>query len=381
MCQSGGVRVATFNLLHGVPLRDHADEPEAPSPSGWRVPAGSLAVPADADLLAGPLADEIPEVAGIAPTERPVWSPEVADPAELLRAVEELLADGPIDVIALQEVDRYQSRTAGVDQAALVADAIGAKYWRFVPSVRGTPGIASEGASWVPATEADDLLEDEVDPESPASTATPASAKSGTTGTKASTSGRKAGTSNSRANGPKAGPAGGPRYGIALISRYPVHSWRVKRFPPAPVSLPLLAPNAKGRPRAVRVPDEPRSAVSAVIELPHTDVTIATAHLTFVPGYNTRQLNELRSFLAGQPRPMVLLGDFNTPGGIPGLVTGWHQVARTPTYPVGRPRVQFDHILADGWEPKAVAHARDSAHAVPLPVSDHCALVAEFPDE
>jgi endonuclease/exonuclease/phosphatase family metal-dependent hydrolase len=141
-----------------------------------------------------------------------------------------------------------------------------------------------------------------------------------------------------------------------------------------------MAPTPTGRPKAVKVPDEPRTAISAVVSLPHADVTVATAHLTFVPGYNTRQLTELRSFLGGSPRPMVLLGDFNTPGGIPGLVTGWTQVARMPTYPVAKPRVQFDHIMADGWTEEALAEARASARAIPLPVSDHCALLAEFPE-
>jgi endonuclease/exonuclease/phosphatase family metal-dependent hydrolase len=152
------------------------------------------------------------------------------------------------------------------------------------------------------------------------------------------------------------------------------------RFPPAPVSLPLMAPTTSGRPRAVRVPDEPRSVVSAVVEAPGADITVATAHLSFVPGVNTRQLGEVRAFLAGQPRPMVMMGDFNTPGGVPGLVTGWHQVARTPTYPVFRPRVQFDHIMADGWNSEALQHARAAAVAMPLAVSDHCALVTEFPE-
>ena len=152
------------------------------------------------------------------------------------------------------------------------------------------------------------------------------------------------------------------------------------RYPPAPVSMPLLAPSAEGRPKAIRVPDEPRSAVAGIIELPYADVTVATAHLSFVPGVNTKQLNGLRAFVAGMPRPMILMGDFNTPGGIPGLVTGWDQVARVPTYPVMKPRVQFDHVMADGWTAEALDHARASARAVPLPVSDHCALIADFPD-
>ena len=98
-------------------------------------------------------------------------------------------------------------------------------------------------------------------------------------------------------------------------------------------------------------------------------MTIATAHLSFVPGVNTKQLNGLRAFVAGMPRPMILLGDFNTPGGIPGLVTGWDQVARVPTYPVMKPRVQFDHIMADGWT------AMLSSRRVPPPGPSRCPSV------
>ena len=324
------MRVATYNLLHGVPLRDRA---AAHSKEGRAASAANAA----AEQAASDAAHD-----GVAPTERHVWSPEVSDPADLVRSIEELMESGPIDVIALQEVDRAQDRTAGVDQARLVAETIGAKYWRFVPSVRGTPGIASEGAAWVPATDDDDLPSDESEPEEPTES--------------------------------------GPRYGIALISRYPVRGWRVMRYPPAPVSMPLLAPTEGGRPKAIRVPDEPRAAVAGIVELPYADVTVATAHLSFVPGVNTKQLNGLRAFVAGMPRPMILLGDFNTPGGIPGLVTGWDQVARVPTYPVMKPRVQFDHIMADGWTADALEQARASARAVPLPVSDHCALIADFPE-
>ncbi len=346
VCKSVPVRVATLNLLPGVPLRDRVRRPAAsggidaagaandPGPSGRGPNTPDDAAPADTGEAHGPHH-------GVDPMERHIWSPDVSDPTDLLRAVAELEQDGPLDVLALQEVDRHQPRTGMLDQAGVVAEQLGARWWRFVPSVHGTPGIASEGASWVPATAADDLPEDQGEP-------------------------------------PRVTDMG-PRYGVALLSRWPVRRWRVKRFPPAPVSLPLIAPTT-GRPKAVRVPDEPRSAVAAIIEIPHADITVATAHLTFVPGYNTRQLAELRAFLAGMPRPLVLLGDFNLPGGIPGLVTGWQQIVRVPTYPVARPRVQFDHILADGWAPDAVALARASARAMPVAVSDHCAVLADFPD-
>ncbi len=357
------MRVATFNLLHGVPLRDRvrrtgagagAPHGDHGTPAVPGEESATEAVPPEAGPGSGPGATGTGEAAddvaggaehgahhGVDPTERHIWSPDVTDPSDMRRAMEELEQAGPVDILALQEVDRHQVRSGGMDQAGMFAYHMGARWWRFVPSVHGTPGIASEGASWVPATADDDLPEDQGEPEQVTDI--------------------------------------GPRYGVALISRWPVRAWRVKRFPPAPVSLPLMAPTA-GRPKAVRVPDEPRSAVAAIVEAPYADITVATAHLTFVPGYNTKQLTELRAFLAGMPRPLILLGDFNLPGGIPGLVTGWQQVARVPTYPVARPRVQFDHILADGWAPAALEAARESVRAMPLAVSDHCAVTAEFPN-
>ena len=45
-----------------------------------------------------------------------------------------------------------------------------------------------------------------------------------------------------------------------------------------------------------------------------------------------------------------------------------------PTYPAWQPRVQLDHALAReaGWTPTTV-------EAVPLELSDHCALVIDTP--
>ncbi|HEV3402408.1 MAG TPA: endonuclease/exonuclease/phosphatase family protein, partial [Acidimicrobiales bacterium] len=37
------------------------------------------------------------------------------------------------DVLALQEVDKGQPRSGGVDQAAVVAERMGAAAWRFEP--------------------------------------------------------------------------------------------------------------------------------------------------------------------------------------------------------------------------------------------------------
>ena len=161
----------------------------------------------------------------------------------------------------------------------------------------------------------------------------------------------------------------GPTYGVGLVSRFPVLSFQVRRFGPAPIGLPLLVPGRRG---LTLVPDEPRLALAAVIEGPAGPVTVLTAHLSFVPGWNVRQLRAIARWARSMPAPRFLVGDFNLPGAVPRLVTGWTQLARVPTYPSWRPRVQLDHVLAD--RPTAV----DASQALRLQVSDHCALAVDL---
>src|SRR5687767_6594863 len=129
---SGELRIATFNMLHGRSL-DHLQVEEA-------------------DLRAAAAAIDA-------------------------------------DVVGLQEVDRLQDRSSSLDQTAVVADALGAGHWRFVPALHGTPGGAP---AWTTATEDDGALTQ------------------------------------------------GPTYGVALVSRLPVREWHVRRFGPAPVAMPLM---------------------------------------------------------------------------------------------------------------------------------------------
>jgi endonuclease/exonuclease/phosphatase family metal-dependent hydrolase len=164
-------------------------------------------------------------------------------------------------------------------------------------------------------------------------------------------------------------------YGVGLVSRLPVLEWRTTRFAPAPWSLPLMIP-AEPRPQFIRVPDEPRAAIAAVVEGTHGPFTVATVHLSFVPGYNIRQLRALKRWLVDLPRPLVLLGDFNLPGRLPSRVTGWTPLLRERTYPVMRPRVQLDHVLADGLSPAQLAGAVSEVHL--LPVSDHAAVTVDL---
>ena len=228
-----------------------------------------------------------------------------------------------VDVLGLQEVDAAQPRSDSADQTAVAADALGAASWRFVPTVSGTPGPQ---ADFRPST-AEDVA---------------AAAR---------------------------GDYAQPLYGVGLVTRHPVREWHHLMMHAARMTMPLLVPG-NPKPRMLRVPDEPRAAVAAVLDLP-TPITVATVHLSFVPVFNIRQLRQVRDWLAGLPRPLILMGDFNIPGRIPGRVTGWHEAELGATYPVFKPRIQFDHILSDGIRPQ-------SAAVRPLPVSDHCAVTASF---
>ena len=234
-------------------------------------------------------------------------------------------AELDVDVVGLQEVDRGQMRSGGVDQTAVVAEEMGAAWHRFVPALHGTPG-----GSWTAADGDGD-------------------SHRGTDGD------------------------AGPAYGVGLVSRLPVTSWAVKRFGPAPVGLPLMVPGSRG---LTMVRDEPRLALAAVIDTANGPLTVVTAHLSFVPGWNVRQLRAISRWVAAMPGPHVLLGDFNLPGALPRLISSWTQAARIPTYPSWKPRVQLDHVLTHGMPDSGPA---PTARALRLAVSDHCALVVELP--
>jgi endonuclease/exonuclease/phosphatase family metal-dependent hydrolase len=241
-----------------------------------------------------------------------------AEPELLAAAAREL----DPDVLALQEVDRGQPRSGGVDQVAVVADAVGATWYHFVPTVLGTPGPRGWRGS--------------------------------------------AGS----------GDASGPAYGIALVSRLPVTGAWVRQFAAAPGRLPLLVPDPRGRPRFALVPDEPRAALAVVVVGPNGPFTVVATHLSFVPGFNVYQLRTITRWAAGWPRPRFLLGDLNLPGRVPALVSGWRSLVHAATYPSYAPRVQLDHVLADGYDARPDARvAVAGAHR--LRVSDHCALTAD----
>jgi endonuclease/exonuclease/phosphatase family metal-dependent hydrolase len=239
-----------------------------------------------------------------------------SDPALLATALRDLHAD----VLALQEVDRDQPRSGGQDQAALAAAAMGCASgnWRFAATLNGTPA-----GVWSPAPP------DE----------------------------------------------GGTAYGIALLSRLPVREWAEIRLAPAPIRSPVPAGAPDGRKRILLLQDEPRVAIVAVLETATGPLSVVGTHLSFVPGWNVRQLRQLQRQLRPFPRPLVLAGDLNITGSMPALVTGWRPAARAQTFPAAHPRMQLDHILTDGL---AASGGANPARAVQLPISDHRALAIEL---
>lgn len=212
------------------------------------------------------------------------------------------------DVLAIQEVDRDQPRSEHRDLTAEVGQAMGAVAYRFVPTVTGTPG-----ENWRPFRTGDT----------------------------------------------------GPAYGIALLSRRPVTSWRTVTLAAAPIRAPVVVPGPR-RPGVLLLRDEPRALIAAELD----GLTVGATHLSFVPFWNRRQLHRACAALGAGPR--ILLGDLNLPGRL-AASRGWERLATDPTWPAPRPKVQFDHVLAAGPIGDVLR-----VRTVQLAVSDHRAVIVEL---
>jgi len=127
----------------------------------------------------------------------------------------------------------------------------------------------------------------------------------------------------------------------------------------------------------IKVADEPRVAIIADVETPLGTFTVATTHLSFVPGFNVKQLRQLTKQLSERKNPVLIFGDFNLPGKLAKLISRWASLVELPTYPTFKPRIQFDHIIARGFSDVSIKQAQESAEVLQLPISDHCALVVE----
>jgi endonuclease/exonuclease/phosphatase family metal-dependent hydrolase len=183
------------------------------------------------------------------------------------------------DVLALQEVDLDQHRSARADLTAVAAEAMHAVSHRFVAAIAGTPG-----ATWMAAT------------------------------------GRE--------------QPGTAAFGIALLSRFPAQTWQVLYLPRIPMRFPMYLP---GPNRVQIVHEEPRAAVIARLDTPVGPMTVANTHLSFVPGWNRVQLRRLIRDLRGFPGPRVLMGDLNMTPPTPTRWTGLRPLASARTFPAEVP--------------------------------------------
>jgi endonuclease/exonuclease/phosphatase family metal-dependent hydrolase len=192
------------------------------------------------------------------------------------------------DVLALQEVDRAQSRSGSADLTAVAAQAGGYASARFVPALLGEPG------SWRPATSDD--------------------------------------------------RDGSPAYGVALLSRLPVLSERTVRLPALRVPVPVVF---SGRRRVQVVRDEPRVAAVARLATPSGELTVVSTHLSFLVGWNLLQLRRLVRALAEEER-LVVAGDFNLAPDQVVRASRLRPLAAGATFPAHAPVRQIDHLMARG---------------------------------
>lgn len=218
------------------------------------------------------------------------------------------------DVLALQEVDRNQPRSANADLTAVAARAMGAVEHQFVAALSGTPG-----STWMAAT-------GEEQPDAAA-------------------------------------------YGVALLSRLTVQSWEVVRLPGPPTRVPM---RFSGRRRPELVRDEPRVAVAARLLTGSGGLTVCNTHLSFVRWWGRRQLSSVMRGLEGADR-LLLVGDLNMPSAAAEAFTGLRGLVTHPTFPAHEPREQLDHILARGEVGQVVASGAER-----LPLSDHVALTVDL---
>jgi endonuclease/exonuclease/phosphatase family metal-dependent hydrolase len=129
----------------------------------------------------------------------------------------------------------------------------------------------------------------------------------------------------------------------------------------------------RGPNRVQVVNEEPRAAVIARLDTPVGPLTVANTHLSFVPGWNRRQMRLLMRDLRGFPGPHVLMGDLNMAPALVRRLSGLRALGEAPTFPADVAETQLDHILTDDDGLRV-----DSCGAPRLPISDHRALVVDI---
>jgi len=260
----------------------------------------------------------------IPPTSSQDWQ------AEIVSAAKKVADDLQPNFIALQEVDYFQSRSDLTNQTKLVAQSMQLKYWAYLPTLIGTPGEKWRSVK--------DLKNSII-------------------------------TESSLDKNPKAS------YGIALATNWPIKKLYVKKLGRSIVGMPLLIPKDNGKGvRFIYVKDEPRVALIAELE---NGYTIATTHLSFVPGVNVFQLNKLSSYLKKLPGLALLTGDLNLPANLPSKLSGFKSLISQATYPSWKPKIQFDYIMLRKSELKSISSIKP-IKSTATGISDHTPFGVEI---
>ena len=260
----------------------------------------------------------------ITPTHSQDWQ------AELVSAAKRVADELQPNFIALQEVDYFQSRSELTNQTKLVAQSMQLKYWAYLPTLIGTPGEKWRSVK--------DLKNSII-------------------------------TQSSLDKNPKAS------YGIALATNWPIKKLHVKKLGRSIIGMPLLIPKDNGKGvRFIYVKDEPRVALIAELE---NGYTIATTHLSFVPGVNVFQLNKLSSYLRKLPGLALLTGDLNLPANLPSTLSGFKSLISQATYPSWKPKIQFDYIMLRKSELKSISSIKP-IKSTTTGISDHTPIGVEI---
>jgi endonuclease/exonuclease/phosphatase family metal-dependent hydrolase len=257
----------------------------------------------------------------IPPTNSQNWQEELSTAA---KAVANRMHP---DFLALQEVDNFQPRSGGINQIKLIAESMKFRYWAYLPTLIGTPG-----EKW---RKVKDLHQ---------ATMTEENYQNDQIDNVAS-------------------------YGIALATNIPIKKLHSLKLGRSLIGTPLMFPKDNGKGvRFIYVKDEPRMALVAELE---NGFTIATTHLSFVPGVNIFQLNKLSALLTELAGVSVIAGDLNLPANLPSKTSGFRSVLSQSTYPSWNPKVQFDYIMARKSLLKKVGITFQEIKSINPGISDH----------
>jgi endonuclease/exonuclease/phosphatase family metal-dependent hydrolase len=257
--------------------------------------------------------------------------PPSPTPTSLAEAAGKIAAELAPDLVGVQECDYLLERSGNLNQIADIAASIGASYFGFAPSIIGTPG-----EKWRKLQASDQRMI-------------------------TNTEGAKQYEGS---------------YGIGIASKIEVLQWHRLDLGNAPFGAPLLIAGDEtgpGRPRMLYIRDEPRLAIAATLA---NGYTVINAHLSFVPGYNLRQLNKIKRWAKeleiATGTMAIIMGDFNLPMNLPVIGSNWKSLASYSTYPSWGAKIQFDYILS-----------KEALASKPLPtlkpgVSDHLPISVEI---